>query len=97
MGDKLIIHHRDRTKTEVEPLKQWDPRDPEPRPGHTLQKAMEWCKVRGYIKRDHKCDKYWKNTYYFWDLPKTLPPEDVRATDWHTYDPQDEESTALTA
>lgn len=28
MSEKLIIHHRDGSTTEVEPLKHWDPREP---------------------------------------------------------------------
>jgi hypothetical protein len=61
--------------------------------GMNLLKAMEWCKVRGYITRDTKPEqKYWKNTLNFQSLPTLLPQEDVEATDWSTHDPEADEN-----
>lgn len=56
-------------------------------PGKTLDKAMQWCKVRGYIARKSNPDKkYWKNSSYFGLLPLTLNKEDAEATDWKCFD-----------
>lgn len=62
----------------------------------TLQDAMAYCLVRGYISRTSKPEKkYWQNTYTWNDLPQTLPKEDREATDWQDYDPEGEVTSVV--
>lgn len=64
--------------------------------GETLTRAMEWCKVRGYIARKSKPDiHYWKNTLDFHDLPRKLSTNDRDAIDWAHFDPEADENPLL--
>ena len=62
--------------------------------GRNFIEAMGSCKVRGYIARDAFSDiKFWKNVpdSHNW----ILCPEDLRATDWNTYDPEGEATSIV--
>jgi hypothetical protein len=62
-----------------------------------LERAMQNCKVRGYIAREqwppHR--KEWKNTLAFDELPDTLGVDDATADDWNCFDPEGEETSIV--
>jgi len=62
----------------------------------TLEQAMDYCLVRGYIARTSKpLIKLWKNSWDFRDKIPKLSDEDKEAVDWHTYDPEGEETSIV--
>ena len=62
----------------------------------TLAQAMDYCLVRGYIARKSKPSvKFWKNSWDFRDKIPKLLDEDKRADDWHTYDPEGDETSIV--
>lgn len=66
-----------------------------------IYEAMKFCKVRGCIARESKKEiKYWKNVSRdnpkrFPNLHNILPPEDMLAEDWETFDPEGEEGSIV--